>query len=185
MILLNLSANLSFFLKSFFLMKPQKKEEIKKPENKIVIYIITLFIVIPVIFLIYKNHAIPNKGINEKLSEGVDTTTLNPEEQSAALKEAINLALSKPNETNFINLSLAYYNRAMYDECIKASREALKYNSKSYYAYNNLCSAYNQLGMWDEAIAAGKKALEILPGDQLATNNLNISLKGKENQNKK
>ena len=47
-----------------------------------------------------------------------------------------------------------------------------------------MCSAYNQLGRWDEAIAAGKKALEIVPGDQLASNNLKISIEGKAKQEK-
>ena len=67
---------------------------------------------------------------------------------------------------------------------MEASQKAAEYNPKSYAAYNNMCSAFNQLAMWEEAMNAGEKALEIVPGDQLATNNLKVSVDGKAKQDK-
>ena len=67
----------------------------------------------------------------------------------------------------------------MYNECIWAAQNALKYNTSSYIAYNNMCSAYNALGKWDEAIAAGQNAIAVIPGAQLVTNNLQISINGR------
>lgn len=132
----------------------------------------------------YRNYAIPNKSSKVELLPGLDTTTTSDATQAAKLKTAIDMATSQPNETNYINLGLLYFNQAKYKECIDATKKALDYNPQSYLAYNNLCSAYYNLGMWDEAIAAGEKALEIKPGDQLATNNLKISRDGKQKEGK-
>lgn len=145
-----------------------------------VLIIITILIMIPLIYLVFRNSTMLNTGGKVELVAGVDTNTTGASEQGVKLQNAISLASSQPNETNYINLSLEYYNNARYLDCASAAQNALQYNPNSYVAYNNLCSAYNQLGQWDDAIAAGKKALEIKPGDQLATNNLNVALAGKE-----
>ena len=42
-----------------------------------------------------------------------------------------------------------------------------------------MCSAYNMLHEWDSAIVVGRKAVELNPNSQLAKNNLNVSLEGK------
>ncbi len=84
-----------------------------------------------------------------------------------------------PTATNFINLSLWYYNLGCYQKCVDAASEALIYEPKSAGAYNNICSGYNMLELWDKAIEAGEKGLEISPDDALLRNNLLFSKQGK------
>jgi protein O-mannosyl-transferase len=144
--------------------------------------IIIALIIIPVVYLMIRNYTVPNKGPKVELIAGVDTVTTSIANQATELQAAIDLAASQPNENNYINLGLMYYNRVDYNKCIEVTKKALEYNPKSSLAYNNLCSAYNQLRMWDEAIAAGKKALEIKPDDQLAANNLKVAEDGKSKQ---
>ncbi len=146
--------------------------------------VIIALIIIPFVYLIIRNNTVPNKGPKIELIAGVDTVTTSIANQEAELQTAIDLATSQPNETNYINLGLLYYNRVEYNKCIEATKKALEYNPQSYLAYNNLCSAYNQLRLWDDAIAAGEKALEIKPGDQLAANNLKVSKEGKQKEEK-
>jgi tetratricopeptide (TPR) repeat protein len=185
-LLLNLQANLSKFYRNHFNMQ-QKKSLPNKREANIkgyILLIISALIIIPVTYLLIRNAFIPDKSNKIELLAGIDTITTGPIVQQVTLQDAINLAATQPNENNYINLGLQYYNQAMYKECIDATKKALDCNAQSYLAYNNLCSAYNQLGMWDEAIAAGEKALKIKPGDQLAGNNLKVSQDGKMRQKK-
>lgn len=160
-------------------MKNTNNEVIQK-NNKHVNLIISFLILLPLCFLIYnikvkKNDAYKIKS--DTLSNSVDSNAIK-------LQAAIDLAKSNPNGTNYINLSLEYYNNRKYKECVDATKKALEFDSQSYIAYNNMCTAYNQLGLWDEAIVAGNKALEIAPGNQLATNNLKVSTDGKASQDK-
>ena len=78
-----------------------------------------------------------------------------------------------PTAENFLNLSIRYYNDKRYADCVTAAQEALKFDPKSFVAYNNIGAACNLLGKFDEAVAACKKALELRPDFQLAKNNLN------------
>ncbi len=80
----------------------------------------------------------------------------------------------------YVNLSLAYYNRGDYRKTIDACKKAIKLDSSYILAYNNLCSAYNMLKMWDSAIVAGKKAIELNPSNQLAKNNLEVAIKARD-----
>lgn len=166
--------------------KPVRKAAPKKPaavkENKYVKYFIAALIIIPLAYLVFyvnirKNSASGNSADSLSVKNAVQAS-------NEKIKEAEELAKSLPTETNYINLSLAYYNAGMYKECVLAAQNAADINPKSYAAHNNMCSAFNQLSMWEEGIAAGKKALEIVPGDQLATNNLKVSTEGKANQDK-
>lgn len=99
------------------------------------------------------------------------------------LDEMLDFVAKNPTETNYINLSLEFYNKQMYRQCIDACREALKINPKSVLAYNNICTAYNMLGEYDNAIEAGKKALAIDPDNTLAKGNLQLALTKKEGAN--
>lgn len=74
---------------------------------------------------------------------------------------------------DYLNLSLAYYNRKEYDHCIAECVEAIKLKPDYADAYSNMGAAYNQLGQWDKAIEACTKALQINPNHQLAAGNLN------------
>ena len=167
--------------------KPNNKEDIKERTRKksstsrLINYILALLIIVPVIYLVYYLSVVKPRIANTKS----DTTLVkNAVVDSAQIKIQAEVELAKfsPNESNYISLSLIYYNYAKYTECAQAALKALTYNPKSYAAYNNLCSAYNMLGYWDDAIAAGRKALEIQPGDQLAINNLKVSTDGKAKQ---
>ena len=159
-------------------MKNTKGKE-KTKYAKLINGIIAIFIVIPLLYLVYYiNIEKAGASNNEKV---INTAKSSPEDTSK-LQLAVAAAKSTPSETNYISLSLEYYLAGKYTECVEAAKKALEYNPKSYAAYNNICSAYNQLGTWDKAIVAGKMALELLPGDERATNNLKISLDGKAKQ---
>lgn len=73
---------------------------------------------------------------------------------------------------SYINLSLVYYEKKQYKQCIEACLLALKIKPDYAVAYNNMCSAYSLLGQYDEAEAACLKALKIDPKFNLAHNNL-------------
>jgi protein O-mannosyl-transferase len=77
-----------------------------------------------------------------------------------------------PTAEKYLDLSLKYYQKGRYEECIGAAREALKLKPDYAEAYNNIGSAYNNLKQYDKAIAACQKAIEINPGFQIARNNL-------------
>ncbi len=98
-------------------------------------------------------------------------------------KEKVDAALAlvqkNPNEANYINLSLVYYNLGSFQKCADAAKQAVKINPKSEGGYNNICSAYNMLKLWDQAIEAGEKGVAVNPDNQLLKNNLEVSKRGK------
>lgn len=102
--------------------------------------------------------------------------------RKSRIEELQDLAKANPTVDNYINLSLAYYNKQMYNECIAACNEALKINPNSASAYNNICTAYNMLGNYDKAIDAGNKALQLDPNNTLAKGNLDFAVKSKKTQ---
>lgn len=75
-------------------------------------------------------------------------------------------------EADYLDLSLTYYKKNMFQECIEACQDALKVNPAYAPAWNNICSAYIKLEDFDKAIESGLKALEISPDYELAKNNL-------------
>lgn len=93
--------------------------------------------------------------------------------KSSKTDEQLLYAQQHPTAENYLNLSLAYYQKGLYEKCITACEEALKLNPKYADAYNNMCSAYNALGKYEEGIKACEKALAIKPDYPLAKNNLN------------
>ncbi len=92
--------------------------------------------------------------------------------ESNQLQIAEKNAKTNPDVNNYISLSLIYYQKQQYQQCIDAAKEALKLKSDCIEAYNNICSAQIILGNYDEAINAGKQALTINPNYQLVKNNL-------------
>ncbi len=154
------------------------KQETKKV-NKLVSGIIAVLVVLPLCYLVY---FVNIEKVNA--AKKADTADMIAPADTSKLQQAITLAMSTPNETNYVNLSLQYFYVHNYVQCVEASKKALEYNPKSFVAYNNICSAYNNLGMWDKAIIAGKMALEIKPGNELATANLKVSTDGQAGQDK-
>ncbi|HNX07331.1 MAG TPA: hypothetical protein PKL96_07090 [Bacteroidales bacterium] len=135
-------------------------------------WIIAVLIILPMLYLVYWNYFIRNKDLSAPVhdSANVDNNTaFSPAEK---LQSAIDLAKARPSESNYINLSMEYYNNNMFKECIQASQKALELNPQNATAYNNICSAYNAMKMYDKGAEACEKALKIDPDFQLAKNNL-------------
>lgn len=80
-------------------------------------------------------------------------------------------ALNTPE--GYLGLSLKYYYRGRFEDCIKACQLALKLKPDYAAAYNNICTAYNKMGRYGEGIIACEKAIEFQPDFQLAKGNLN------------
>jgi protein O-mannosyl-transferase len=89
----------------------------------------------------------------------------------SSLDAAIELASNSPTPENFLSLSLEFYKKGKYMECIEACYEALKLKPDFAEAHNNICSAYNELGEHRKAEAACNEAIRINPEYTLAMNN--------------
>ncbi|WP_075344591.1 tetratricopeptide repeat protein [Tenacibaculum agarivorans] len=82
---------------------------------------------------------------------------------------------SNPSAEGFLGLSLLYYKRGMFSECIKACEKALAIKPDYAEAYNNICSAYSSMKQYSEAMKACEKALALKPNFVRAKNNLNYA----------
>ena len=155
-------------------MPPRNPSKIKN--SRFVNVLIAIFILLPLSYLVISARLKTPPKI-----KNTETQNLISVSDSASLKlqAAIKLCKSSPNENNYLSLGLQYYNNSRFTECVEATKKAIEYNPESFLGYNNLCSAYNQLELWDLAIATGRKAHLLKPGNELAKNNLEISLKGK------
>lgn len=95
---------------------------------------------------------------------------------SKLIKPPLDVALEavekEKTSSNYLNLSLRYYQLHQYEKSIEAAQESLKLQPDYAPAYNNICAAYNDLKQWDKAIEAGEKAVSLDPNYQLAKNNL-------------
>ncbi len=157
--------------------------------------IVLSLIFVPVIYLIiwnynkYNNTDINNDISNVNISIKQDNRSENTNQNSnppnqttevtdEELRDAIALTETKPTEDNYITLSVKYYCKKMYKECIQASEKVLEINPKNATAYNNICTAHNALSQWDLAKAACQKAIELQPDFDLAKNNLKIAEAG-------
>ncbi len=160
---------------------PQKTK--KTTKKNISVWIISALIVIPVIYLVIWNAGGRRK---DKISKSDTVFMANDSTNSISndLETAIKLANAQPTENNYINLSLQYYNKKMFSECIAANQKAIAINAKSTIAYNNICSAYNELKNYKAAEIACKQALQITPDFERATNNLKIAQTGIANTKK-
>ncbi len=93
---------------------------------------------------------------------------------------AVNFPISSPTPEEYVNQSLVYYDKKMYDLCIAACESALDKRPNYDLPYNNLCAAYNGLHQWDNAIKVGEKGLQLNPNNQLLKNNLALAIAGKK-----
>jgi len=84
--------------------------------------------------------------------------------------------MEHPSESNYLSLSIIYFNKKEFDRVVEVCDKLLAINPKSAEAYNNICAAYNNMQDWNKAIIAGKKALELKPDFDLAKNNLSFAL---------
>ncbi len=99
-------------------------------------------------------------------------------------KQAI-VTMENPNELNYLNLSLYYFQGKLYQESAKMAEKVVSINPRNIAAYNNLCAANIMLGEFDKAIEAANKALEIDPNYQLTKNNLQWAKDVKASSQKK
>jgi tetratricopeptide (TPR) repeat protein len=95
--------------------------------------------------------------------------------RKSKIDELLDIIKASPTAENYLNLSLEYYNKNRYADCIAAAEGALNIRPDYAEAYNNICSAYNAMGNFDKAIDACNKALKITPGYPLAQGNLNFA----------
>jgi protein O-mannosyl-transferase len=93
-----------------------------------------------------------------------------------AVQIAEETAKIKPTASNYVKLSLIYYNNGEFEKCIDAASKAIELKPDYAKAYNNICAAQNSLGNFNEAIDAGVKALKLEPDYTLCKNNLKRSL---------
>ncbi|MDA9563813.1 hypothetical protein N9R81_03945 [Flavobacteriales bacterium] len=99
---------------------------------------------------------------------------------TSSLDFAIEKAKKSPSVSNYLDLSLLYYENEEYEKCIESCSTILELDSLNANAYNNMCAAYNKLEMWDKAIKSCEKSLTIKPGSNLARGNLNWANSQKE-----
>jgi len=93
---------------------------------------------------------------------------------------AVDFPIAPPTPEQYVNESLTYYNKRMYEFCIAACESALEQRPDYDLAYNNLCAAYNALHQWDNAIKVGEKGMQLNPQNQLLHNNLDQAIAGKK-----
>jgi|HubBroStandDraft_1064217.scaffolds.fasta_scaffold178946_2 tetratricopeptide (TPR) repeat protein len=79
---------------------------------------------------------------------------------------------SAPTPESYIEQSLQAYQRGQFQECVTASREALRLRPGYAEAYNNIGACSASLGKWDEAIRNEQEALRLKPDFPLAKDNL-------------
>jgi tetratricopeptide (TPR) repeat protein len=86
--------------------------------------------------------------------------------------------------SDYIYLSLEFYNKKNYAGCIAASAQALVLNPQSSEAYNNMGAAYNDLTDYDNAIAVLEQALKLNPNNIFAANGLKYARQMQQNNTK-
>ena len=94
------------------------------------------------------------------------------EGKKSKIETYLDIIKENPTADNYINLSLIYYDKGEFENCIKVCEKALELDPNYVNAYNNICSAYNALQKWDKAIEACKKALQLMPEHNFAKGNL-------------
>jgi tetratricopeptide (TPR) repeat protein len=94
----------------------------------------------------------------------------NQRDQLVKLEETVK---KDPTPENYLDLSLNYYNKGLYDKSVEACKQAIKLKPNYADAYSNMGAAYNMMKQWDKGIEACTKALELQPDHKLAQGNLN------------
>ena len=90
------------------------------------------------------------------------------------IEEMAQTARRDPTVSNYLALSVEYYNAERYEECIGAVKEALKINPAQAEAYANLATAYHTIGKLDESLAALREEVRLNPSLANAQTNLEV-----------
>jgi tetratricopeptide (TPR) repeat protein len=154
----------------------EKQTDTAKPSFKLnyTTIILLLVILIPGMYTIVVNLQAPTPPPQiTKKQVAMQTQAPPAAANTNAIETALKRVAGKPDFDAYINLGLAYYNAAKYDDAIKAWAQATGLNPKSALAYNDIAAAYGAIGNWEEEIKACEKALNIDPNMALAKNNLN------------
>lgn len=96
--------------------------------------------------------------------------------QEKKLKKLKKEIKEQPNVENYVNLSLIYYQKSQFRECIDMCYKVLELDPENATAYNNICSSHNSLGEFNKGAIACEKALQINPEYDLARLNLEYAL---------
>lgn len=122
--------------------------------------------------LAHLNQAAENSPSDQPTRELLAEVTglLRTSEESIPADEA--MVRDTPTPEGWLDVSLRYYRRGRFADCLRAAREALVLRPGYAEAYNNVAAAHNALKQWDEAIVAAEMALVLRPDFELARNNL-------------
>jgi len=132
--------------------------------------ILLVTVLIPVVYTVFANlEKTAPAPVITKAEISTPTVAANP---VSAIETALKAVADNPGYQSYLNLGLAYYTAANYNEAIKTWNKTLEYNNRSELVYNNIAAAYGAMSKWDEEIEACKKALDINPNFDLAKNNL-------------
>ncbi len=123
--------------------------------------LIVAFLLIPVIYIIYKTMG------NSKQEQ---TAAQAPKVDIAAFENATR---ANPTYSNLLNLSNVYINNGMASKSIEPLEQALLLEPKSAAVYNNLGFAYTIMQQYKKGIEFCSKAVELDTTFLLAKNNLN------------
>lgn len=132
--------------------------------------ILLLVILIPVIYTVVVNLQKPEPM--PQITPATSSTTSQSAPPASTIDAAARIAAAKPAYESYVNLGLAYYNAAQYQEAIKAWEKALEYNPKGELAYNNIAAAYGNMNNYDAEIEICKRALAINPNLDIAKRNM-------------
>jgi tetratricopeptide (TPR) repeat protein len=97
--------------------------------------------------------------------------------QQENISRLVKTAADQPTADNYINLSVAYYEAAQFEDCIAAARKALDLRPDIVQGYVNICACNNRLGHFEEARKAGEEAVRLEPDNHLAKNNLRWAIR--------
>ncbi len=150
-----------------------EKESTVEPSFKLnyATVILLLVILIPVVYTVAVNLQKPAEApvITPANRTTAPAATTTPED---AINAALKVVAEKPDYTAYINLGLAYYNNARYQESINAWEKALEYNPKGELAFNNIAAAYGNMNNYDAEIQICERALAINPNLDIAKRNM-------------
>ena len=89
---------------------------------------------------------------------------------------------STPKDIKLVNAASDAFSQGRHDQCIEECTKAIRINPKSYFAYNLRGNCRQSKGEHGLAIEDFKTALQLYPGWQVASSNLQRSLKEHERE---
>jgi tetratricopeptide (TPR) repeat protein len=101
------------------------------------------------------------------------------------MKQAEADVKNSPTPDDYLKLSVLYFHNQRYEDCVKASREALRLRPDLAEAYANMAVALHTMGRNDEAMTALREVIRLRPDMEFAKKDLAILLALKEHPDSK